>query len=336
MGSSAKKKREKKKDFTKTKLKVGKTKPKASSHTDTSFRAKAIVLNQQSLSTSAPTSSAQFSHHTSLLGSKSDAQRRDSLAFLTTFVASRPVDSPLPQPISFLLPKLCPLILDASPSVRTQLLKLFKALPEEELRDHASEILPYLRAGMTHLAADIRLSANDTLSWLLDVAGEEIVSCPGGFIKTMNCFMSMLNWHSSKAGMGQTKFGKPGTEGKSMSKILQCLGEFLKISVGTDDTIQMDKFDEARTLMWPYWHLNHHMISTRSNAYGYLNLFGPSRDDDSQMLEDRDDRIAYFNKQYRGIVEAGVEQAKREGGEIGRNVAGLTRALKSAKTESGD
>ena len=45
MGSSAKRKREKKQDFQKTKLKVGKTKPKASNFTDTSFRAKCMYLS---------------------------------------------------------------------------------------------------------------------------------------------------------------------------------------------------------------------------------------------------------------------------------------------------
>lgn len=44
MGSSAKKKKEKKKDFQKAKLKVGKTKPKAANATDTSFKAKGMLL----------------------------------------------------------------------------------------------------------------------------------------------------------------------------------------------------------------------------------------------------------------------------------------------------
>ncbi|KZZ96372.1 hypothetical protein AAP_01145 [Ascosphaera apis ARSEF 7405] len=76
MGSSQKRKNEKKKDFQKQKLKVGKTKPKPSNYTDTSFKAKSIVLNQQSLSTSAPSFNAQFAHSVSLLGSKSDTQRQ--------------------------------------------------------------------------------------------------------------------------------------------------------------------------------------------------------------------------------------------------------------------
>lgn len=45
MGKSAKAKKEKKKDFQKTKLKVGKTKPKASNVTDASFRAKCRLLS---------------------------------------------------------------------------------------------------------------------------------------------------------------------------------------------------------------------------------------------------------------------------------------------------
>ena len=43
MGSSAKKKAEKKKDFKKQSFKVGKQKPKASNLTDTSFRSKGIA-----------------------------------------------------------------------------------------------------------------------------------------------------------------------------------------------------------------------------------------------------------------------------------------------------
>lgn len=42
MGTSAKRKKEKKKDFQKPKLKVGKAKPKAANFTDTSFQAKSM------------------------------------------------------------------------------------------------------------------------------------------------------------------------------------------------------------------------------------------------------------------------------------------------------
>jgi pre-rRNA-processing protein IPI1 len=46
MGKSAKAKKEKQKDFQKQKLKVGKTKPKASNVTDASFRSKCKFPSQ--------------------------------------------------------------------------------------------------------------------------------------------------------------------------------------------------------------------------------------------------------------------------------------------------
>jgi len=239
MGSSSKKKKEKQKDFQKAKLKVGKAKVKPANFTDTSFRSKAIVLNQQSLSITAPSSSTQFTHHLSMLSSKSEAQRRESLAHLTTSIASRPIDSPLPQPVSVMLPSLVPLLLDGSNSVRTQLLKFLRALPKPEIEDHAAQLLPYIRAGMTHLAADIRVSAVEALSWLVDVAGSELVSCAGGWIKTLNCFLSLLGWHteeSSKFGVNRSSFSKLGgtNGGRPMVKALQTLAEFLHAGIGTE------------------------------------------------------------------------------------------------------
>lgn len=57
------------------------------------------------------------------------------------------MDSPLPQPVSVILPALLPLILDASNNVRTQLLKLLRALPTTDVEDHVAQLLPYVRAG---------------------------------------------------------------------------------------------------------------------------------------------------------------------------------------------
>ena len=47
MGSSTKKKKEKKKDFQKPKLKVGKAKTKAANFTDTSFKSKGIYVHHR-------------------------------------------------------------------------------------------------------------------------------------------------------------------------------------------------------------------------------------------------------------------------------------------------
>jgi pre-rRNA-processing protein IPI1 len=342
----------------KPKLKVGKAKPKPANFTDTSFRSKgkeifnefnpnnsfinyivhcssaAIVVNQQSLSLSARSSSAQFSHYLSLLSSKSDTQRRESLAHLTTSVEARPVDSPLPQPVSMILPSVVPLLLDASNSVRTQLLKFLRTLPESEIGDHASQLLPYIRAGMTHLAADIRASAIETLSWLVETAGSEVVSCAGGWIKTLNCFLSLLGWHteeSAKWSANRSSFGKAGSEGKPMIKALQALAAFLHAGIGPENgTLDIDEMDENATNTWtfPLDQAVQHMIPSKSAPYAYLNLFGQPRDAEGEMYETREDRYRVFSERFRTSIERGVDNARKEGGEVGRASAAVAKVLR--------
>ncbi|KAK2800542.1 rRNA processing protein [Emmonsiellopsis sp. PD_5] len=321
----------------KTKLKVGKAKAKASNFTDTSFRSKSIVLNQQSLTTSAPSASAQFTHYLSLLSSKSDTQRKDSLSYLTTAIVSRPVDSPLPQPVSVILPALLSLILDASNGVRTQLIKLLKSLPAADMEGHVSLLLPYVRAGMTHLAADIRLSSIEIVSWLVATAGREVVSSAGGWIKTINCFLSILGWHtdeSAKWSSNRASFGKSGSDGKPMVRTMQTFTEFLRSGIGADeDKSGLDEDEELNGKEWyfPLIHTSQHVLPTRSAPFAYLNLFGKPKNEEGEMYETREDRFRVFAERFLPAVERGIAGAKQEGGEIGRASAGLNKVLNEAK-----
>ncbi|KAE8160884.1 Pre-rRNA-processing protein ipi1 [Aspergillus tamarii] len=337
MGSSAKKKKEKQKDFTKAKLKVGKAKGKPENFTDTSFKSKGIVLNQQSLTLSAPTSNTQFTHHVSLLSSKSDSQRRDSLAHLTTSISSRPVNSPLPQPVSVILPTLLPLILDANTGVRTQLLKLFRSLPQSDIRDHVPQLLPYIRAGMTHLAADIRVSAVEVLSWLIEVAGTEVVSSAGGWIKTLNCFLSVLGWHteeSAKWSASRASFGKAGAKGQPMMKVLTVLAEFLNAGIGApaNEAQDADMLGSGGVAGWefPLCQTAVHMVPDTAAPYAYLNLFGQPRDEEGEMYETWEDRYRVFSNRFLPAIQRGLENARQEGGEMGRASSGASKVLKEA------
>ncbi|KAJ5166110.1 Pre-rRNA-processing protein ipi1 [Penicillium canariense] len=336
MGSSAKRKKEKQKDFQKPKLRVGKAKAKPENFTDTSFRSKAIVINQQSLHVAAPTSSSQFAHHLSLLSSKSDSQRRDSLAHLTTSIAARPVNSPLPQPVSVMLPSFLPLILDANNSVRTALLKLLRTLPRNDVEDHVVQLLPYVRAGMTHLAADIRVSAVEILSWMIDAAGEAVVACAGGWIKTFNCFLSVLGWHteeSARWSSNRASFGKSGSQGRPMVKVLGALAEFLNAGIGqpgtsADDGSEQDNMFSAQP--FPLCQTSQHMISESSAPYAYLNLFGQPRDEEGEMYETREDRYRVFAVRFLPAIERGLKSAREEGGELGRASSSVSKVLKEA------
>lgn len=272
----------------------------------------AITLKKQSLRTTAPSSGDQFDHHLSLLTSKSDSQRRDSLAYLTTHVSSRPVGSALPLPLSMIMEKLNPLILDGNRNVRSQLLKLFKVLPRQNIGDEVVRTLPYVRAGMTHLAVDIRLSATETLSWLLDVAGDDVVNCAGGFVKTLKSLLASMGWSDTSPASSTT-----GIEGRPMATRLEALKKFLEIGIG-EEPDEGNSTGAPMYSMRPFWHYEQHRIPTRSNAYAYLGLFGPPPDADTQMLIDREERRRVFDSRFRATILGGLENGRQTGGEIGR------------------
>jgi pre-rRNA-processing protein IPI1 len=322
MGSSAKKKREKKKDFQKQKLKVGKTRPKADNHTDTSFRAKAIVLNQQ-LDVTAPTQSSVFLHQASLLNSRSDSQRKDALAYLTSYVASGSAGTALPITTSSLLGSIYPLMLDGSSGVRNQLLKLLNALPKEDVRDHVSRALPYVRAGMTHLSRDIRATAIDCLSSLVRIAGPELVSCAGGWHQTLECFTTVLGWRSAS---NRASFAG---DVKSTARIIHVLSDFLHAGLLTHKPSSAEPNPLVKD--FPLWQVETLLLPTKSNAYAHLNLFGPQAEDDSQMLDDREDRLQNFTHHFRKHVLAGIDTARKEGGELGRAAGLLIKTLEHAQ-----
>ncbi|KAJ4297495.1 rRNA processing protein [Kalmusia sp. IMI 367209] len=327
MGSSAKKKKEKKKDFQKAKLKVGKTKPKAANATDTSFKAKAIALKQQSLSANAPTVEAQCAHQLSLLNHKSDTQRRDSLAYLTTVMSTHPPGSPLPQPSSVIIPAVQRLVLDGSNSVRQQMLKLVQSLPRADIASHTDSLLLHTRAGMTHLSTDIRTFSLEMLEWLLSVAGDEVVSCAGGWVKTLKCFLSLLGWQSQAGSKwSATKsFGKTAGDSKVQVKQMNTLAAFLRTGLLLPKETATIGHGDCR---FPLWQTEHHMLSERSNAFAHLNLFGATRDEEAEMYEDREDRQRVFHEIAEAAIATGLDQATKGGGELGRAGAQLRKAIK--------
>lgn len=332
MGSSAKRKKEKKKDFQKPKLKVGKAKPKAANHTDTSFKAKSIVLTQQSLSANAPTLAAQCAHHLSLLSHRSDSQRKESLAYLTTAVSTLPPGSPLPQPASVIIPGVQRLILDGSNAVRQQLLKLLQVLPKGDIAGCTEQLLLHTKAGMTHLSNDIRIFSLDVLDWLLGVAGDEVVSCAGGWIKMLKCFLGLLGWQSETAGKWSAPkaAGKSGGDAKIQVKQMNTLTSFLRIGLSPS---QAAFPMQAAGASFPLWQTEHHLISERSNAYAHLNLFGATRDEEAEMYEDREDRQRVFHDRAKSAIIEGLEQATKGGGELGRAAALMRKVVKEGMAD---
>lgn len=235
-----------------------------------------------------------------------------------------------------MLPSLLPLILDANNNVRTALLKLLKTLPPSDVQDHVAQLLPYVRAGMTHLAADIRVSAVEILSWMVDAAGEAVVSCAGGWIKTFNCFLSVLGWHteeSARWSSNRASFGKSGSRGRPMVKVLGALAEFLGAGIGAPGaSVDNEQHEGPSSLAWPFplCQTSQHMISESATPYAYLNLFGQPRDEEGEMYETREDRYRVFSTRFLSAVERGLKNAREEGGELGRASSSVSKVLKES------
>ena len=270
----------------------------------------------------------------SLLSSRTDSQRKESLSYLTNAVASRPSNQPLPQPLGVLLPKLLPLILDANNGVRSQLLKLLQALPNDGIDTHAEQINLYIRAGMTHLAQDIRISSLELFDWAIATCGKELVECPGGWTKNLKTFQVALGWSttsnnvtSASSGWSRSKNTSSLVGNKMATRFLTTLATFLELGLAEEP----DRHDEVLALRRHCYPLHQtwiHQIPKRSHAYRHLNLFGPPRNEEDEMYGDLEARQEAFKK-YQDAFENGLENAKKEGGEIGR------AASKTAKVVSG-
>lgn len=275
-------------------------------------------MGQQNLSIEAPETSTQFRHSLSLASnSRSEKQRKEALAHLTTQVASgnNPVGT------ATLLAKLLPLISDPSGPVRTQLLKLFREMPGDEVKNHAEKCIMYIRAGMTHLSVDTSNDALSALEWLLDVAEDEIVSCPGGWVKTLNSFCALMGWSvSANGGWSATKGGGLKTkDAHSRVQQLALLARFLTAGLEAEAAARLDP-----NVRWD----SMYRVPRVPQPFAHLNLFGSRRDEEAEMYTDSESRQRVFDRRFSMLFSRGVEHAKKEGGAVGRSASALEQSLK--------
>lgn len=183
---------------------------------------------------------------------------------------------------------------------------------------------------MTHLATEIRVFGLDVLEWLLGVAGDEVVSCAGGWVKMLKCFLSLLGWQSEAT----SKWSAPKSYGKADSKIqsrqMMTLTAFLQAGLfHTQATTSVVTCGGD----FPLWQKEHHVLSERSHAYAHLNLYGATRDEEAEMYEDREDRQRLFHDRAEAAVVAGLEQATKGGGELGRAAAQLRKVVREGMAD---
>ncbi|OAL24168.1 hypothetical protein AYO22_05827 [Fonsecaea multimorphosa] len=221
-------------------------------------------------------------------------------------------------------------MLDGSAGVRSQLLKLFRALPPEDIRDHVSKALPYLRAAMTHLSREIRLSSLEFVSYMIKVAGSELVSSPGGWHQTLECFTTVLGWRSIDASKWSSTKASFAGDTKTTARIMQVLAEFLQAGLVGDE--QSSSGTNPLLSHFPLWEAETLIVPGKSNAYAYLNLFGPQTEDETQMLDDQRDRLRDFAQNFQAQILGGVDAARKEGGELGRAAGLLVKILERSQS----
>lgn len=252
---SARKKKERRKDFVKTKLKVGKDKAKANNHTDTSFVAKSIHLPNQSIAKAANQDGAsgsdnsqggtglgseRLTHYLSLFRHHSPSTRREAVLYVqnqhvqpiltaaeaalstttTTTTTGTPTASGASSNVGnfkLILTAVTPLLTDSDSTVRSAAHDLLKILPGAALAANASFIALYIHAAMTSIDPRVRAKSTLALDTVLDSSAAEPL-CRVAFVKLVTSFITMLGWTNAAAAKGVAKAG--GSVGANSSAMV--------------------------------------------------------------------------------------------------------------------
>lgn len=280
----------------------------------------AINVAQQSLSTAAPEAAQQFKHNLSLVSSKSEKQRRDALAYLTSQLSSEPPVNPVGT--KTILTKVLPLISDNTGMVRTQLIKLLRSLQPKDVKPNVEQASMFVRAGLTNLSNDINNDSLIVVEWLLDVADTELVACGGGWVKTLRCFCALMGWSlaANKEGWSSGSRDRMKTKDtQAYARQMSVLSRLLRAGFKPEPTIPYTTQD--------YWD-NLYRIPRDPHSFDHLNLFGEQKDEDGRAYLYLEDRQKVFHRRFLDSVSKGIDRAKKEGGTTGRAATVLDKVLK--------
>ena len=149
-------------------------------------------------------------------------------------------------------------------------------------------------------------------------------------MKTLRTFATTTGWrsHDSKqAGPSSGWTSAPPSRsgnangGQYFARQLSVLADFLE--VGLKKPMVVPSTDPQQD----FWD-SFYQLPLGRDPYARLNLWGPRRDEDGMMYDDRDERQRILHKRMRSQLEKGLEAAKREGGAVGRAAARLDQVLK--------
>lgn len=318
--ASNRKKTEKQKDFQKKKLKVGKTAPKSTSHTDTSFTAKSISLPHQSI-LKAKNEETEFQKSMSLLRHHSPITRKEVLVNL---------QKNLPTNISLystMIKSIVPLIVDPSRSVRSSLLQLLKTVAESEkgiVELHARSIILFVHSAMSHINVDIRNDSTKFLSFLVEFGTDATVR--SSWMKTLRSFFLILNWQlvETKQNLSMAVANsciQSNDKGrKAREEHLESLGKFLEAGLFEPKSNE----GNSAVMKIPHPYTCHYLLPTTPQPYAHLKIFAKQLSNTEDVnCDDVETRRVVFLEHFAKGVRKGIEGAIKEGGLVAKECKNL-------------
>lgn len=337
MGSK-KKKQQKKKDFQKVKLRVGKTAAKPDNYTDTSFTARSISLPNQTLNkTTALKEQADLTHHLQLAKHHSASTRKEVLQYIESHLPSNP------SLYKQILTLTVSLITDQSASVRLAFVSLLSASADKQpglLELHMRSILLFIHSAMSHIQGEIRASSSAVLDVMVKKAPLPLVR--GHFVKTLRSYFSLMAWTLSgdKKAVSlavTTTATLGGLSKKTRINHLGVLRGFLDAALFENQESNPLAIDWS-TCSTVHPQTQKHMLPANPQAYSPLKLYVqelPShatavRDDnaeegayslgdiDAVSTEDLATRRKIMHDVFFGPLMKNLQNIVKEGGEVGR------------------
>ncbi|GMF02342.1 unnamed protein product [[Candida] boidinii] len=298
MGSK-KKKSDKKKDFVKPKLRVGKTQQKPLNQTDISFKSKSISLPKQlSLVQDHLNLKKEIDHNIILLKHHNSQSKKEVIIRLIQIITKENSINPINLnnfPFDELLIKLKPLIIDQSKQVRDATKDLFKLIGDLKpsiLTLHQNSIILFILSGMTHINPSIKNDSINFLKIILLNSNVEVKDSVirSNFAKILKSLFQLLNFsidggklkNSKSLSFSITTSNVNTNKSNNLDRKLDQLNVLKdliessciepKSSEHNSDDDNEDNNENSNTFQY-HALTNIYLNNNKPNAYGYLNLF---------------------------------------------------------------
>lgn len=328
--ASKKKRAEKKKDFVKTKLRVGKGKTPGSNQTDTLFVARTLLVPTQLLA-----AADSLPHQLLLLGHHSAQTRREVLAHMALHLPTSPAGR------TELVAKAMPLALDSAPAVRTALVECLTALQELAptlVEVSTAKMVLFIHSAMLHIQPGVKNDAPKLLRVLLASPASALAVCSQHWNRTLQLYCQLMGWPltASNARVAIT-IGAATIASELLKRAralhLQVLRQFMARG--------LERSTGAAAARGPHPATALYMIPTRLQPYAMLRLYGSHSDSGSGLgtltvddlpsvaLDDVETRHKVVRDVFLQTMLRGTEALAKEGGDTAVAARALSELLAS-------